>query len=165
MARAASWATRELMRILTAAEGGVRATVAGLLFADKGDGQAFPESTIIVSSLGPDTAEKSGDASYPALYVYCERATNDLREKFRTFSGTAGLAIDVRVTHDRADAIGELLNLYVDAVTDVLNRARREWCPGMYYTGGYEVTFSAAKRGGKNFIATAKVRLEVILSL
>jgi len=165
MARAASWATRELMSILTAAEGGVRETVAGLLLADQGDDQAFPESTISVSNLAPDTAEKSGDAVYPSLHVYCERLANDLREKFRTFSGTAGLAIDIRVTHDRADAIGDLLNLYVDAVTDVLNRARREWSPGMYYTGGYEVTYAAVKRGGRNFIATAKVRLEVILSL
>ena len=90
---------------------------------------------------------------------------NELREKFRTFSGTVGLAIDVRVSHDRSEAIGELLNTYVDAVTDVLDRARGEWRPGVFYPGGYEVTFAAAKRGGKNFLQTAKVRLEVILSL
>jgi hypothetical protein len=158
-------ATRELVRILTAGSGGVLETVAGLLLSDTGDSQAMPEASIGISYVSAETAEKSGGASYPALCVYCERVVNELREKFRTFSGTVGLTIDVRISHDRADAIGDLLDIYVDAVTDVLNRARGEWCPGVYYPGGYEVTFSAAKKGGRNYFQTAKVRLEVILSL
>jgi hypothetical protein len=158
-------ATRELMRILTAGQGGVRDTLAGLLFSDTGDREAMPEPFIGTSYLAADAFEKSGEASYPALYVYCERVVNDLREKFRTFSGTVALAIDVRVSHDRSDAIGQALDVYVDAVTEVLNRARGEWCPGLYYPGGYEVVFAAAKKGGRNYVETAKVRLEVILSL
>ncbi len=74
---------------------------------------------------------------------------NDLREKFRTFSGTVALAIDVRVSHDRSDAIGQALDVYVDAVTEVLDRARGEWRPGLYYPGGYEVIVCRREKGRK----------------
>jgi hypothetical protein len=57
-----------------------------------------------------------------------------------------------------------MLQLYVDAVTRVLDRSRGDWSEGMYYTGGYEVTFGAVKRGGKNFVQTAKVAFEVGVS-
>ena len=153
------------MRILNAGEGGVQDALSTLLLNATGDDRCLPPCAITVSNLTADTAEKSGQTEYPALYVFCERATNDLREKFRTFAGPVVLAIDVRVTHDRSDEVARLLGVCVDAVTEVLDRARGDWRPGVYYPGGYEVTFAAAKKGGRNFLQTAKVRLEVIVSL
>jgi hypothetical protein len=34
----------------------------------------------------------------------------------------------------------------------------------MFYGGGYEVSFAAVKRGGRNFIQTAKIALEIGVS-
>jgi len=56
------------------------------------------------------------------------------------------------------------LQLYVDAVTAVLERNRGDWGQGMSYAGGYEIQFGAVKSGGKNYIQAAKLALEVDVS-
>jgi hypothetical protein len=89
---------------------------------------------------------------------------NNLREKFRTFSGTATMCIEVRVSQDRVDGLEQQLQYLVEAVTDVLDGNRGTWPSGMFYGGGYEVTFSALKHGGKNFLQSAKVRFDVNIS-
>lgn len=153
------------MAILAAEDGGVASAVSDLIRELTGSDRAAPELGIALRNIASDTAERSGDSAYPALCVYCERMVNDLREKFRTFAGTVTLAVDVRVTGDRAEGLDGLLHTYVDGVTEVLDRARGQWQDGVYYPGGYEVAFAAAKKGGKNFLQTAKVRLDVIVSL
>jgi uncharacterized protein (DUF433 family) len=50
-------------------------------------------------------------------------------------------------------------------VTDVLDRHRGAWGMGIFHSGTYEITFQAAKRGGKNFIQSARVRVETHVSL
>jgi hypothetical protein len=56
------------------------------------------------------------------------------------------------------------LRLYVDAVTQVLDSNRGGWSQGMFFTGGYAVTFEAVQHGGSNFVQAAKVSFEVDLS-
>jgi hypothetical protein len=116
-------------------------------------------------NVAPDLAEKTAGVQYPAFYVYCEKLTNELREKFRTFSGKAKLAVDVRVTHDRLEDLARLLELHVEAVTDVLDAHRGDWGGGMFHAGGYEVIFGGTKHGGKNFIQAAKVTFDVDVSI
>ena len=99
------------------------------------------------------------------MYVYCEKVVNDLREKFRTFSGTAELSVDIRVSHEHMDDLQGLLQAYVEAVTDVLDKKRGQWAKGVFYSGGYEIRFGPIKRGGRNFIQTAKVDLTVNVSV
>jgi hypothetical protein len=120
---------------------------------------------VLAQSVAPDLAERTAGVQYPVFYVYCEKLTNSLREKFRTFSGTARLAVDVRVTHDRLEDLGRSLELCVEAVTDVLDAQRGDWGGGMFHAGGYEVTFGATKHGGKNFIQGAKVTFDVDVSI
>ena len=49
--------------------------------------------------------------------------------------------------------------------TDVLDKKRGSWTGGVFYTGGYEIQFSPIKRGGRNFVQSAKVELTVNVSV
>jgi hypothetical protein len=73
--------------------------------------------------------------------------------------------VEVRVTHERLEELGRQLELHAEAVTDVLDSNRGDWGGGIFYTGGYEVTFAGMKHGGKNFIQSAKVAFEVDVSI
>src|SRR4030081_773817 len=56
---------------------------------------------IFTQNVAQKLVERAVDTNYPALLLYCEKISNDLREKFRTFSGKAHMAIEVRVSQDR----------------------------------------------------------------
>jgi hypothetical protein len=160
MAQAAVIAVNELARLLRS-DAGLR-TMAARLPTDL---SAVCESDVLTNNAAADLLEKSAIARYPSLHVYCDRVVNKLGEKFRTFSGTAELAVEVRVTHEHIDELHDQLNAYVQAVTDVLDTNRGTWAPGLFHAGTYEITFQPAKRGGKNFIQTARVRVETHVSV
>ena len=120
---------------------------------------------VLRQNVAFDLAERTAGVSYPVFYVYCERLVNQLREKFRTFSGKATLAVEIRTTHDRLEELERMLELHVEAITDVLDAHRGDWGGGMFFTGGYEVAFSGTKHGGKNFIQAAKVTFDVDVSI
>lgn len=120
---------------------------------------------IIAQNVPADLIEKSTGTKYPAFHIYCEKLQNTLREKFRQFSGTATLGVDVRVTHDRLEGLDQKLEWYVDALTEVLDGNRGDWDNGLFYTGGYTVTYQPVKHGGKNFLQTAKVSFDVQVSV
>jgi hypothetical protein len=119
---------------------------------------------MLTQNVAADLAERSGPVKYPAVSVYCEKIANDLREKFRSFSGTVQMAIEVRHSQDRLEGIEDALEQCTDAITSTLNASRGDWGDGMFYSGGYQVSFGAAKRGGKNFTQVAKVTFEVGVS-
>jgi len=127
-------------------------------------GEITPQR-ILPQNVAPELAERTAGVKYPVYYVFCEKFTNQLREKFRTFSGKARLVVDVRLTHEHLDELGRQLELHAEAVTDVLDSHRGDWGGGIFYTGGYEVTFGGMKHGGKNFIQSAKVAFEVDVSI
>jgi hypothetical protein len=120
---------------------------------------------IFTQQAAQELVERAVEVKYPTLLLYCEKITNDLREKFRTFSGKAHMAIEVRVSQDRIEGLGQLLEIYVDTVTRVLDQNRGDWGNGMFYTGGYEAVFAEIKHGGRNFIQTGKIRFEVTVSI
>jgi hypothetical protein len=72
------------------------------------------------------------------------------------------MAIELRHSQDRLDGLQDSLELYIDAVTQVLNRG--DWGEGMFYGGAYEVSFGPVKKGGKNFMQAAKVTFEIGVS-
>ena len=121
-------------------------------------------SQVLVQNVALEIAERSAGVKYPAVYVYCEGLTNNLKEKFLTFSGQAHMAVEVRVSHDRIEGVMDKLQLYSAAATDVLDGSRGDWGAGMFYTGGYTVQFEPTKRGGKNFLQTAKIKFDVEMS-
>lgn len=109
-------------------------------------------------------AERASAVIYPVVHVYSNRVRNLLTEKFRTFSGKIQTVAEVRVSQDRIEGIEEQTRLYVDAVTQVLDSNRGSWGQGMFYTGGYDVSFDPVTQGGKNLMQVARVTFEVDLS-
>jgi hypothetical protein len=116
---------------------------------------------IVATNVASEMAEKTAGARYPAVYVYCAGMTNALKEKFRTFSGKIHMAVEVRVSHDRLEGLDKQAQVYADAVAQVLDAHRGDWGQGMFYTGTYEMEFGPVKRGGRNFIQTAKIQFDV----
>ena len=123
----------------------------------------FPAASSAKRRSGPDGASET--VNYPAVNVYCERLVNALTEKSRSFSGSAQMIVEVRHSHDRLEGLQDALELYTDAVTETLSASRGDWGNGMFYAGGYEVSFAAVKHGGRNFIQTAKIALEIGVSI
>lgn len=125
----------------------------------------IPAAQIVTGNISFEIAERSGETKYSSVYVYCDKISNVLKEKFRSFSGKVHLVVEVRVSQDRLDALEDKLQLYVEAITQVLNQSRGDWNQGLFYSGGYEVAFGAVKHGGRNFIKIAKVSFEVDASV
>jgi len=163
MAALGSAATSKALGILTAPTG-LPAAVAALVDQEQVELAPIALSQVVAQCVAYETAERTAGVSYPAVYVYCESLSNLQREKFRTFSGKAFMAVEVRTTHDRLERVSDSLQYYAAAVAQVLDLNRGDWGQGMFYTGGYKVEFGPIKHGGKNFIQVAKVRFEVEVS-
>jgi hypothetical protein len=153
-----SAATRKAMERLAAGplEGGL--TVGALTQA------GYEGAPMRAQNAAADLVERSGTVKYPLVNVYCEKIVNDLREKFRSFSGSVQIAIELRHSQDRLEGMEEALEQQTDAVTKALSASRGDWGDGMFYGGGYEVSFGRTARGGKNFTQVAKVTFEIGVS-
>ena len=155
--------TRKLAGILSS-ESGMPAAVTAI---SSQQGLMLPAITprqIISQNVAPDLVERSTASKYPLIYVYCGKLVNDLREKFRTFSGDAEMIVEARISQDRIDNTDTYLHAYVDAIACVLDNNRGDWGDGVFYCGGYQVTFGGVKQGGRNFIQIAKVSFVVEVS-
>jgi hypothetical protein len=152
-----SAATRKVMDRLAGPTGGGM-TVGALTEA----GRAGPP--LRAQNAAADLVERTAMAQYPLVSVYCEKVVNDLREKFRSFSGQVEMAIEVRHSQDRLEGIEEALEQQTDAVTEALSACRGDWGDGMFYAGGYKVAFGRMARGGRNFTQVAKVTFEIGVS-
>ena len=148
-----------------AAPGGLNTNIAALAQAAKIDLSPLPSQHFFTGNVSSDIAEKSGEIKYAAIYIYCDKIVNSLKEKFRSFSGNLQMEIDVRVSHDRLDGIERVSQLYADAVTQTLSQIRGDWGQGLFYPGTYEISFGPVKHGGRNFIKSAKISFQVDASI
>jgi hypothetical protein len=160
MAQAAIIAVNELTRLLKA-DTRLPAAIAQI----SGELASATKAEIVSGYASAELLEKTSTVRYPCFQVYCERVVNKLVEKFRTFSGAVELTVEVRVTHEHVEDLHGQLTSYVQAITDVLDRNRGTWAAGIFHAGTYEITFQPAKRGGKNFIQTARVCIEAHVSV
>jgi hypothetical protein len=163
MAWVGSTVTTQVLQLLEA-PGGLNACLATLAQAANISAAPVAQSQVRGQNVSIELAERSSDVKYPAIYVYCEKIVNQLKERFRAFSGKAVMAIEVRVSQDRLDGLDDQAKLHLDAVTQVLDQRRGDWGEGMYYAGGYEAVLGPAKHGGRNFIQAAKVTFDVGVS-
>ncbi|HUO27577.1 MAG TPA: hypothetical protein VMU80_00065 [Bryobacteraceae bacterium] len=163
MAWVGSTVTTQVVTLLTAPQG-LNACLATLAEAENATAPAVGLGQIGAQNASVELAERSTNTLYPTVNVYCERIVNQLKEKFRSFSGKAMMAIEVRVSQDRLDGIETQLQTYVDAVTQVLDENRGNWGEGMFYAGCYEAVLGPVKHGGQNFIQIGKVTFEVGVS-
>ncbi len=162
--RIGSLAARKVIQRMTA-PAGVSANLAALTVGAEQQPAQLNAAQIRHQNVAADLAERGDPVVYPAANVYCEKIVNGLVEKFRTFSGTLQMVIELRTSQDRLGGLQEGLELYADAVMQMLDANRGDWGDGMYYGGGYQVVFSAVKHGGKNYLQTAKVTFEIGVSI
>ena len=116
-------------------------------------------------NVSPELAEKTSAVRYPQIHLYCERVVNEQREKFRRFSGRVRLVAEARVTDSRLELIQGKSQALADAITEVLDGIRGDWGQGMFYGGGFEISYGQVKAGGKNFVQVTKVGFEVFVSV
>ncbi|MBC7926554.1 MAG: hypothetical protein H7039_12935 [Bryobacteraceae bacterium] len=160
MASSSSTVTSQLAAMLRG-ESGINA-IAGALQLDI-PLPSLEDGGILELQAAADLTEKAGNVKYPVIHVYCDRIANTLKEKFRRFSGTADLNIEIRVSHDHIAELQTQIRHYVEVVTEILENRRGAWDSNTWYAGTYEVTFGPVKRGGRNYLQSAKVRLEVTI--
>ncbi len=157
-------ATTEKVAGLLASETGLAYSVAELRQSEAVDLPVIGTEQILAQNISAEVAERRPGVIYPAFYVYCDRLRNDLKEKFRLFSGKADMAVEVRVSSDTLDTLGSDLQLYAAAVITVLDTHRGDWGDGTFYAGGYTVDFGPVKRGGRNFLQGAKIAFQMDVS-
>lgn len=162
MSQTATLAVSHLADLLRSSEG-VNAACAALLPVE-------PPSAVEIGDIlelyaPAELTEKAANVRYPVIHVYCDRIVNSLKEKFRTFSGIADLNIEVRVSHDHLGELQKQVQYFLQGITAVLDSKRGAWSSGMYYPGRYEILYTAVKRGGKNYLQSARVRLEVHINV
>lgn len=156
--------TRRLYDMLRG-EAGVQAALSVIGDLEQIELPPFHGQQVVAQNAAPELAERSTVNKYPVLFVYCSKLVNQLKEKFRRFSGEAQMTVEVRVSQDRLDDLESRLQTYVDAVIRVLDHSRGDWGHGVFYAGTYEVTYGPVKHGGRNFIQIAKVAFAVDISV
>ncbi len=156
-------ATRKVVGLL-GGNTGLPFAISALRQSESVDLPLIDATQVAQQNIAFEVAERTAGVIYPAVYVYCEGLANQLKEKFRTFSGKAHMAMEVRVTYDKADLLARDTQLYAAAAAEVLDSHRGDWGDGMFYAGGYTVEFAPVKRGGRNFLQTAKIRFDVDVS-
>jgi hypothetical protein len=165
MAQIGSAITGKVIQRMTAPTGGVNANLVALAQGAPAIPAPLIAAQIRSGNIAADLVDRSSVVQYPSANVYCDKIVNSQIEKFRTFSGTLQMAIDLRHSEDRLEDVQSDLESYVDAATATLAASLGDWGGGMYYAGGYQVAFGPVKHGGKNFIQTAKITFEIGVSI
>ncbi len=145
-------------------EGGLQDNINALAATDSQPPVNLAEWQYIPQNLPAELAERSAAGRYPAICIYCEKMSNQLREKSRVFSGQASMAIEVRISSDRVEGLSGQLGLLVDAVTSTLDQNRGDWGTGVFYGGAYDISYAGVKHGGRNFLQTGKITFNVEIS-
>ena len=156
--------TSAVMQRITSGTG-INATLVSMSIPDPPPVGLINREQVSAQNVSVEISERSQALQYPTVQVYCERVSNLLEEKFRTFSGKVQMAIEIRHSQDRIDGLEEAVGCYADAAMQVLDCNRGDWGNGMYYAGGYQAVFSAVKHGGKNFVQSAKISFEIGVSI
>jgi hypothetical protein len=160
----ANLATSKILQWLSA-PGGLNASISTVAQETSTQLQPVAAQQFFANNVASDVAEKAEDVKYTAVYIYCDKISNTLAEKFRSFSGYLQMAIEIRVSQDRLDGLEQSAQLYSESVTETLNQIRGDWGDGLFYAGTYDVSFAPVKHGGKNFIKTAKITFPVQASV
>jgi hypothetical protein len=163
MLQIAGLSTQKVLGVLSA-DDGLPAAVEALVEQQGMVLPAIGPQQIIMQNVAAEISEQTTTSKYPLVYVYCSKVVNELREKFRAFSGEAQMVVEARVSQDRLDQLETNLQAYVDAITQVLDDNRGDWDDGVFFDGGYEVTFGGVKHGGRNFLQIAKVTFVLEIS-
>ena len=162
-AKIGSAATAKVIRRITGPTG-FNSHLAALTLTGAEAASPLAVAQVRSQNVAAEVAERADTVQYPAANVYCEKIVNSLEEKFRSFSGTVRMAVELWHSQDRLDGLQDALEVYTDAFTQVLHAGRGDWGDGMFHGGAYEVSFGPVKKGGRNYIQVAKVTFEIGVS-
>ncbi len=137
------------------------AALAGINDRDSTQWKLLDEKSVLLENVPADLADENRSVIYPAVYLYSARMENVIRRKFNGFSGPVRFIADVRCTGERYDGLERELASYVEAVMTALAGNTGPWGPNLTYSGVFTVKFEPVKLGGRNFIQSANVELEV----
>jgi hypothetical protein len=162
-ANIASGAAAKVLRLMQGASG-INASLLAMQQSGSPGGGFAAEVHVTAQNVAPDLVERSTAMRYPTANIYCEKVVNTLKEKFRSFSGRVEMVMEIRHSHDGLEGLESALELYTDAAAQALDATRGDWGNGMSYSGGYEITFGAVKRGGRGFVQAARIGFDVAVS-
>lgn len=112
----------------------------------------------VVSHVPQELQEKQQKIVYPICRIYCDQIQNEGKVKFREFSGTYRVVVDVTHSQDRLEGLTDTLQATVDAVSDVFDRNAGNLGEGMVLRPGYQVEIDAVKKGGLHYQQSARVK-------
>jgi hypothetical protein len=119
------------------------------------------EKSVVLENIPAEVADQNRGTVYPAVYLYVGRMENTKRRKLGAFSGPVRFVAEVRCSGERYDGLERELASYVEAVTTALGANTGSWGEALTYSGAYTVKFEEVKPGGRNFIQSAKIELDV----
>jgi hypothetical protein len=149
-------APNKLVQLLTA--NSALANTVQMISAAVGEtAPAISNSQIVVTTASADLADKNAQLTYPRVCIYSTQLKNTHAEKFRSFSGSIAVAVDVWFSAPLLDATGSGLHIFVEALTTILRANQGDWGDGFYFSGLYDVQLQAVKQGGFGFVESARV--------
>lgn len=123
-------------------------------------GQILPPiltSQIVATAISPELADKNAQMTYPRVCIYCTQIKNSHTQKFRSFSGSIAIVIEVWFSSNLVETTGAGLHYFVEAVTSILRANQGDWGDGFYFSGLYDVQLQVPKPGGFGFVESARV--------
>jgi hypothetical protein len=119
---------------------------------------------VVLSSAGPDLADRNAQLSYPRVCVYSVGFKNTQLEKFRSISGGVSLVADIWSSADLVDHAELWLHFYIEGITELLMANRGDWGDGFCFAGGYDVQVQPPKGGGLGFVQAARLTFSLHVS-
>jgi len=159
-----SMAAAKVVQLITAPTG-VNAGLGALTLAGQAAPAALQAAQVFSQNVAAEVAERAQTFQYPTVSVYCEKLSNSQVEKFRSFSGTIQMAIELRYSQDRLDGLQDAMSVYVDALLQVLEASQGDWGNGLYFGGAFQAVYGPVRHGGKNFLQTTKITFEIGVSV
>jgi len=159
-----SMATATVVQMITAPTG-VNAGLGALTLAGQAGPAILQTAQVVSQNVAADVAEQAGAIQYPTVSVYCEKLVNSQVEKFRSFSGTIQMAIELRYSQDRLDGLQDAMAVYADALLQVLEANQGDWGNGLFYAGTFQAAYGPVKHGGRNFVQSAKIIFQIGVSI
>jgi hypothetical protein len=115
----------------------------------------------VVSHVPQELQEKQQKVVYPICRIYCDQIQNGGKVKFREFSGTYRVVVEVTHSQDRLEGLTDTLQATADAVSNVFDRNSGNLGEGMVLIPGYQAEIDAVKKGGLHYQQSARVTCAV----
>ncbi len=154
----------DAVRSLLEGESGLSASVEALKQTYVADERQPAIAPVMFLRTPAETQEKAWPLKYPMVHIYCDRIEGRPVERLRRFSGRVRVVAEVRVSQDRLEGITQSLHHYVDGVRDVLERNTGCVGDGLYLSSEYEVQIEPVKKGGLNYLQTARIAWPVMVN-